>query len=439
MRKPRSVINDKKAISVIYDTLLFLIFVSIAGVMLLPAFIPSNLVSSQEYKIYDMDTEATLHLLMVSTCDEFNYTIAKEIIDPFAETIGINTSHQSGIYHNMIQWTLGKQQQHKTFGEHISELLYCMIEFPISENDSLHLNMLTYDYEIQLRNHLSSYLDENIADKYEYHLVASWRPIKNIAFGGQLEMGLTPPSVVDTSVSTQLITMPFLPMITLNDTTIILSEHWISTMIQSKLDSIDLCTNLTIISEGLQQVTNLSEEAYYHNAQVENLSSFCFDVLFDGISDTNNTKIIPGILSLIVTGYLNDFSKTIEDMGQQYIENTTGYAYSALDNFFLQSDPSLDTYFTSYIKNIICDTIISTINSSIEMQNLTYHIKQIILSSMKALLQPILTPMISSFFSSVMFDGDCMSVINELISLLFSQLSLTQATVTLTIWEGTVQ
>ncbi|RLF59878.1 MAG: hypothetical protein DRN27_01330 [Thermoplasmata archaeon] len=440
MKKIISIKQNNGAITVMYDTILFLTFISLAGAVLLPAFIPSNISSSSEKAIHDNAVDESLHLMLISTSKEFNYTIGSSIIQPFAETMGINTSQTNGLYHTISQWILGKQQFHKTFGEHISEMLYCMLEFPISNNESIKLNFLTSDYETQLKNHISEFLENQLKETYQFHLVSTWKPIKNLEFGGTFEMGETPPKT-NCYVANKKISIPFLPIMTAYGEVFVLSEHWFSEKINEYNDEIPILINISNISDNLSRpdITEAEKDKYY-TYQNENISSLLLGIIFDGLYNSSHNQLIPGVLSMILKNYLNDFSKKIIDMGSKQIENTTGYAFSKLDSFFLNCDDSITDYFTSYLKDIIIENVTSYFsNITVELTNLSDYLVEVIISILKEQFQPFIESFILSVLPIIQSNLDFNNLIDELISFIFSQLSLSSASVSLTIWEGTYQ
>jgi hypothetical protein len=438
MRNNRKLRTNVHAIAMIYDTLLFLSLISLAGVVLLPAFIPENQVSTSQHLHHDKFVQETLQTFLITHIDQLNYTLAGEHINFFATSLGINTTHSAGLYQSITQWILGKQQLHKTFGEHIGEVLFFKLGFPISNNESICFDFLTMDYEKQLMKRMKEMLDDQIPPPFHYNLHAYWKPVKYMDFRGFFEIGKPVSEQQHSYTAAQTIHIPFLPIFIVDDSLIILTKQWFQNTILKDIESSTILCNFNTNAELLKSLNETDEQFdYLITCQQENLTQLSLSLICDGLVDENNTILIPGIFSTLVNTYISNLFPNDEKPLYIAGNETLGYGIDRFDTF-ISDCTKLDeqqflSYFTSSIKESFLEYLI---NSSINEDEILTTIIDSILSTIRHHLTPFINSLIRDSLSTDILMVDVNVILDELLDLIFSQLTLTQATVTLTIWDG---
>ncbi len=185
-----------------YDAILFAVMVSLSGMVLIPA-LTSNIsvdtsVESHREKLVD---EALL-MIMTSRVDDFDYIFAGTQMDEVASMFGMNISAEEGIYRSLTKSFLGKEQVHKRYVDLCVENLASQIKVM-----GCRVNIFTEDYDHKIDKKLTNLLNEFFGDKYEFNLTATWHPINGISFGGEIEIGKTPP-IKNTYIARSYVTMP---------------------------------------------------------------------------------------------------------------------------------------------------------------------------------------------------------------------------------------
>ena len=82
-----------------YDTLLFLSFISLSGVLVLPVFYQQTPFILSQHQAHEENVEESLHLLLTSSDQEFEYTTAGSLIDTIGKQWGL-------IQHKNLESTL---------------------------------------------------------------------------------------------------------------------------------------------------------------------------------------------------------------------------------------------------------------------------------------------------------------------------------------------
>lgn len=187
----RSFLKNKKAVSVMYDAVLFVVMVSLSGVVLIPALQSNIAVESSIKKHQEHTADETLNTLLVSRADKLDYNLADSFLNPIVGDM----FNGNDIYNSISSWILGHEQLHKTYANLIGENLGC--QFSLVSND------FTKELEEDIKNFLTNYL----GDKYGFRFTAIWRPVNNIILG-KIELGETPADQ-DSYVSKSYIVMPY--------------------------------------------------------------------------------------------------------------------------------------------------------------------------------------------------------------------------------------
>ena len=200
--KNRKFLNNKFAVSLMYDAVLFITMVSLSGVVLLPALTSNIAIDASVEKHREEIVDEALLMLMTTRVDDFEYVFAGSQIDNVASSVGIDTNDQDGLYNSITKQFLGKEQIHKTYIDLCVENLISQIKI-----FNCRVNIFTEDYDICLKNKISILLNNYMGNKYNFNLTARWLPVNGLEFGGEISIG-PPPSKKDTYVAKSYVTMP---------------------------------------------------------------------------------------------------------------------------------------------------------------------------------------------------------------------------------------
>jgi len=77
-----------------YNAVLFIVMVSLSGVVLLPALQSDIAIDTSIEKHREHVADEALNTFLVSRVDKFSYKMCGDIIDDAAKSIGINTSSE---------------------------------------------------------------------------------------------------------------------------------------------------------------------------------------------------------------------------------------------------------------------------------------------------------------------------------------------------------
>jgi len=188
--KKRLFLKNKLAVSIMYDAVLFVVMVSLSGVVLIPALQNDIAIESSLKKHQEHTADEALNALLVSRADEFEYLFAGDVLD-----IVDGLFEGNDIYNSLSDWLLSHEQLHKTYANLIAEDLGCQFSF------------LTENFDINLKDSIKSFLSSYLGDKYGYRFTAVWRPLNNIKLG-EIELGEIPHNQ-DCFVSQAYIMMPY--------------------------------------------------------------------------------------------------------------------------------------------------------------------------------------------------------------------------------------
>lgn len=199
------IFRDMGAFSSVFDTLLFLILISVCAVILAPAIVGNSQITAlHDENVADHNSQVLLSL-QNGRVDDFNYNVAGTQMDYLVnETLGASAV-DSGIYQTSKKLVACRELKHKTFADLATESVAS--QFIIQHDGStMRLNLLTDEYRTNINTQMQDYLDNQIGERYNYHVSVVWRPFRDIPIGGETRMGKAVP---DTAyVESAWITMP---------------------------------------------------------------------------------------------------------------------------------------------------------------------------------------------------------------------------------------
>ncbi len=191
-------INNEQAMSSIMDALFFLMMISIATVILFPSIMADRQYDAAEYTaVRDLDTHL-LSSLLSSEVEAFEYQI-----DPLAMS---NLSiPNSSLTANPMDTMFGKQQQHRTYSDLITEDI--LLGLGVARNGTYTpINPIAQQHGTQTEKVLKQYLDRKLGGRYEYNLDARWQPVKGYPVKSHLMIGNNPPD--DAIRQSAMLTLP---------------------------------------------------------------------------------------------------------------------------------------------------------------------------------------------------------------------------------------
>jgi hypothetical protein len=438
--KPRSILNDFFGVSILYDAVLFLVMVSLAGVILLPALRSPLAVESSVEKHREEIVDEALHTFLVSRADQFEYVFCGEQVNVIAEAIGINTS-EPGLYQILIHWLLAHEQRHKTYANLLAEDLGCQFKVPVSIVGTNRLNPLTTAFHQQLRNETQRFFSSILSDKYQYNLTAWWHPITSISFGGEFSVGASPPPK-DTYVAHSIITMPYAPVFCIGNQTFIFTKYSLTHELFSGdvvfgRSSIPAISNITVILENYTNGHHPYDTRYNATAGIqENLSSLLYGFLIYGITNETNARVFPGILNMTLTYEFEKIKNITRQLSTAALNETFGDVIQTIDTLFSGLNTSVDTPLSSLLLDRLNEAFGFFVNTSGGSLNETFTAcEALIIEQVTGFLKNFLDPIIESFVDT-MFNGlDLVkNFADHLIDWLFDRISLVTAEVTLTLW-----
>lgn len=189
--KRRIFFKNTFAISVMYDAVLFVVMVSLSGVVLIPALQNDIAVESSIKKHQEHTADEALNSLLVSRVDKFSYDLGGNVI----HSIVGDLFEGNDIYNSLSSWLLGHEQLHKTYANLIADDLGCQF------------SVFTGEFDTNLKDNIKGFLSDYLGDRFNFKFTAIWRPVNGIKMG-ELVSGDDPPEV-DCYVSKTNIVMPF--------------------------------------------------------------------------------------------------------------------------------------------------------------------------------------------------------------------------------------
>lgn len=427
-------------ISSMYDAVFFIIMVSLAGAILLPVLQTNIALKSSLDKHREELVDETLHTFLVTRADYFEYRFCGNLIDDVAGRIGIdNTSN--GLYGSLTQWLLAHEQYHKTYATLLAESLGCQFTLPFTFIGTNQLNIFTGDFYRQLRNETKRFFSTRLGDKYHFNLTAWWHPLRAVHFGGDFSVGEHPPET-DCYVAQSFFMMPYTPVFTVGNHTVLFTKHWLKHQLFSNdvgfgRSSIPAIANMTRILEDYtnnQPPFDTRERAV--RATKENLSLLIHGFLIDGIVNETNITVFPGIIHTML---LYGFEK-IKNITNQVAEN-------ALSESFGESTRSIDRLFNglnSSVINSLSRSILGQLNTTLhQMFNGSFATLNEALEACEAAIKDRITSILEGYLDSLLetFVSYIFDIIDTIIDFsdllidwLFDSVSLNRAEAMLTIW-----
>jgi len=204
----RPFLKNTTGISVMYDAVLFVVMVSLSGVVLIPALQNNISVESSIKKHQEHTADETLNTLLVSRVDKFTYNLAGDALN-----LIVTDSYESNdIYTSLSTWLLGHEQLHKTYANLIADDLGVQFRMKLLPDINIRSNFLTSEFDTNLQDDIEDFLSAYLGDKYKFKFTAVWFPIKETItgyiIGGELVIGDEPP-LEDCFVSQCFISMPY--------------------------------------------------------------------------------------------------------------------------------------------------------------------------------------------------------------------------------------
>jgi len=435
-----SLFDNRYGISLMYDAVFFVIMISLSGALLLPALQTNIVLESSVDTHREQIVDETLHTFLVTRADFFEYRFCGNLINDVAGAIGVdNTS--DGLYGALTCWLLAHEQHHKTYATLLAEYLGCQFKVPFSFFGTNQINIFVGEYEEQLKHQIEGFFSTLLGEKYQYNLSAWWHPIRAVPFGGEFFVG-DPPPTKDCYVAQSFFMMPYTPVFTFGNHTILFTKHWLKHQLFDNTlglgrSSIPAIANMTIVLEKYtyrQPPYDTRKNAT--RAMQENLSVLVQGFLIKGITNETNMTVFPGIVNITLS---YGFEK-IRNITTQFLENT-------LDQSFGESIRSIDRVFSSLntsILNPLSQSLLSQLNATLQRMfnksfgslNEMFHvcesaIKEHLTILLKGYLESLLEVFVDHLFDII----DTLRDFSDLlIDWLFESISLNKATVTLTIW-----
>ncbi|MFO8078427.1 MAG: hypothetical protein R6U21_07295 [Thermoplasmatota archaeon] len=431
--------SNTQALSVMYDAVLFLVLVSLSGVILFPALQPQILSDVTIEELNEKKVDDIHHMILCSTPKQCQYSVAGNLIDEAAVTLGINTTQEDGLYQTIIDRVIGHELHHSTFAQLIVENLAVQWQFSLFNQSVDQLNMLTSEYSSALTEEIQSFLDEQLSQQYHYQFNAQWYPITGISFGGSLSAGEPPPKT-NYFISKKTVSMPFSPALSWDDKTVVFSEYWIESMFLDLFnEKQNQLVNISMITQKIHNQTDLVNDSQLFKQRLsENLTDLFIDFTVDGMYLTNNSLFFPGVASILIDELLSSLFALIHDVADETIQTVIGDGMAQVESFFTEINATsliqpIEDMIVSEVTAFISDAL-NTSFSSIDhaIHQLKEQIKQFIAEELFQLFQPLALQC-----ATMIIDHELSLVesINMISSYIADQFSISQATMTLTIWE----
>ncbi len=231
----KNILTDQTAFSSTIDAMFFLVMISIAAILLMPAIMADNQYDAAGYTaIQEFDTHL-LESLLSSSADDFEYEIT-----PLA-VVNISIPSNS-ITQGPVKTLFGKEQNHRTFSDIVAESM--ALNLMMENNGSrIYLNPIAKEHSTATTAMMQSYLDSKIGGRYNYRFEAHWYPVSGFPLGSDIIVGDTPPH--DAIRQNAKLTLPF-------------------TYVASKYDIFET-VNDSVLADALGSSSNETMRAVLHN------------------------------------------------------------------------------------------------------------------------------------------------------------------------------
>jgi hypothetical protein len=436
----RSFLRDPFGVSLLYDAVLFLVMVSLAGVVLLPTLHSPIAVTSSVEKHREEVVDDALQTLLVSRVDQFDYLFCGEQVDGLATSLGINTSSE-GLYSVLTHWLLAHEQRHKTYATLLAEDLGCQFSLPQEVMGVDRLNCFTTAFDEQLQNETQQVLSGILGDKYGYNLTALWHPLRTVRFGGEFSIGEPPPQT-DTSVARSILSMPYLPVFQVGNRTVVLTKQSLTHALFSndlffRRSSVPAIANITLILENYTNGRPPYDTREIAMAGVrENLSVLTYGFLLQGIQNETKVTVFPGIVHLTLSSGFERLKNLTTQLLDKALDESFGAVVRSIDGVFSGLNSSEDNPLSSMILEGFNTTFHLLVNGSFgSFDEVFAACEMLITEQVTEMLSTLVDPLIDAFVNMVFDSVDMIQEFaTQLIDWLFDSISLSTGEVTLTIW-----
>lgn len=426
--KKRKFRSQTNALSIMHDTLLFLVFLSISAMIVSPIVLHSSSFDSTTDYLTEKKVQESLQTILSTTIHNFSYQTGSSLIDPFTKNFGINTESTEGIIGLMTHHVLGKQQYHKTLAQLLTEQLASQYKIAI-KNETVWLNPFAQDAYKQLYHVLKDTLQEILPSNLNYHFSAHWQPLHTVSFGGNITIGShIPKSVTTYSINYQL-SMPLLPCINFNDTLYCCSSFHLKNRLDALVNNTSSLQNILFL-----QNQHMSKE----NKSIlinQNMSSFLKHIIITGFYTKNDQLLFPSILDVLFHSLFSTVSHTFTP---HYHSLPSFSGFKSITSFLESFHPIDSTEDIPDITTLLLTRLtqsMSTIGEDLTwstFSDVTAFIKQQIIQTLKPFIQTL------GYDCSIILlnQESFLSNIDDIIDTVFSYLSFSTATVSLTVWRG---
>jgi hypothetical protein len=432
--------EDSFGVSVMYDAVLFLVMVSLAGVLLLPALRSPLAVETSVAKHREEVADDALHTFLVSRADVFDYLFCGDLVNGVADSLGINTS-SDGLYSVVVHWLLAHEQRHKTYATLLAEDLGCQFRVPLSVLGTNRLNLFTGAFDQQLRNDTERVLSRILGDKYAYNFTAWWHPIRGISFGGEFSVG-APPPLTDTYVSQSILSMPYSPVFRVGNQTFIFTRYAVTHQLFDGDvgvggSSIPAIANITGILENYTNGRPPYDTRENATRGVhENLSALAYGFLLQGVRNETQVIVFPGIVNMTLSSGFEKIKHLTQQLLETVVNDSFGAVIQSFDRLFSGLNTSVDNPLSSLIFEEFNQTFQRLVNESFGSFDEVFAAGEALISEhVMTLLKNYLDPFLEGFVNTVFDSIDIVREFAEhLVDWLFDCISLATGEVTLTLW-----
>ncbi|MBI4362541.1 MAG: hypothetical protein HY558_05135 [Euryarchaeota archaeon] len=191
--------ND--AYSTLVDALLFLVLVSIASGLLLPAVVGTSGVSALSEARAPREAGSLLGLVVNTRLDGARYRLGGPVVEPLAGA-------QAPVG-PLVEMVVGREVPHPTVGDLLVDAVSS--EFRLANGSAS--NPLTSDLRARARVEAGALLRAHAGGRYRYRLEVEWRPLRGRPPLGLLEVGDRVP-VGGSVVAQAPLSLPWVPRVT---------------------------------------------------------------------------------------------------------------------------------------------------------------------------------------------------------------------------------
>ncbi len=426
------------ALSVMHDAILFLVLISLSAVILFPAFNQYTTSEKIIEQINEKRVDDFANVFLSTTVRHCNYTIASDLIDPVANSIGINTSEEEGLYHTITDSVLGHEIQHEPFAQLIAENLASQCSCSFLNGSSDQMNVIINEFTRFLDGSIRSFMQEYLPDHYQFQLIAHWMPIKGVDFGGKIVVG-NPPPQKDYFVSEQTICMPYAPVISWGNVSFVFSEYWIDSLLDqwSSLGQSEIYNISIMLTDYIEKNQTNQSEQLRRQFLTENITTFFLDFTVDGIQGSNESLIFPGILSLVIDSLFSSVITFGYDLTETVVHQNLGNGFARIERFIADLNVTdLIHPISDIILNQINGMISEALNQSFtSIEHAIQQLKKQVKTAISDQLMSYIYPLAQTYANLLLDQATCSSdVFSMFSSWITNQFSLSQATVTLIIW-----